>query len=143
MVRFIPESPRTITITLHKSQFHYGSIHTGKTRCYSRTDKCVSIPLWFDSYISPRVGNRAERCSLNSTMVRFILKERVCYYMKETRVSIPLWFDSYEDAEIKYVIDKESQFHYGSIHTNHYGVGNTYTITVSIPLWFDSYDVKL
>ena len=88
----------------------------------------VSIPLWFDSYLSVSEQNTATPVSLNSTMVRFIHSVSSCYYDEQKsclnstmvrfilfpqppfrwweKVSIPLWFDSYicEDLQFHFLL---------------------------------------
>jgi len=76
------------------SQYHYGSIHTIHLYLYVYIMR-VSIPLWFDSY-GGNTGNSPDfRPRLNTTMVRFIL----------SKISKRSW------------AQRESQYHYGSIHT--------------------------
>ena len=99
----------------------------------------VSIPLWFDSYKDANTFQQFyQKVSIPLWFDSYSKDFDKWFYAD--RVSIPLWFDSYlRTATPSYSKTRQSQFHYGSIHTQYKKNKLEKALGVSIPLWFDSY----
>jgi hypothetical protein len=117
MVRFILMKTLSFIGLTNESQFHYGSIHTMKTKFFFSLKVRVSIPLWFDSY-------------LKGADIIIVSKEESQFHYGSIHTQV------YQQHLKNY---PKSQFHYGSIHTMKYLIITTILSAVSIPLWFDSY----
>jgi hypothetical protein len=100
-----------------RSQFHYGSIHTHKTSFHEKEYWIVSIPLRFDSYVPTAAESYLPKFCLNSTTVRFILDD----LKSNIHTAGGLNSTTVRFIPTKPLSTKKntglSQFHYGSIHT--------------------------
>ena len=106
-------------LSIHRFQFHYGSIVRGRKGMPLPVHISISIPLWFDCEAATL------DLPIDPNLFQFHYGSIVSYFFKHFHFILKLF-----------------QFHYGSIVSRKAIESARGNLKISIPLWFDCEDIS-